>query len=311
MSMIFVPLRERTRGRWKTILPALGIDRNYLTGRNGPCPLCPGGRDRWRFDNKNGDGTWICTHCGAGQGIKLAMEYTHLPFNEVARRIERVLGEAPVEPVRVEQSEESKRAALNALWQSTGPIQADDPVDRWLQSRGVRMLSYPGSLRTGMRVRHSGPPVTWHPAMLAMVTDSGGKPATIHKTYITTAGTKAPVEKSRMFCAGSVPPGGAVRLAVPGPELGLAEGIETALAATKMFGTSTWAALSDWGIDKFEPPVDTKRLVIFADNDSNGAGQRAAYSIAARLSGRIEVEVRIPETSDSDWNDILVRRRSG
>jgi putative DNA primase/helicase len=311
MSMIFVPLRERTRGRWKAILPALGIDPKYLTGRNGPCPLCPGGRDRWRFDNKNGDGTWICTHCGAGQGIKLAMEYTRLPFNEVARRIERVLGEAPVEPARAERSEESKRAALNVLWRSGGPIRADDPVDRWLQARGVGMRNYPSCLRTGMRVRHSGPPATYHPAMLALVTDASGKPATIHKTYLTTVGTKAPVEKARMFCAGSVPPGGAVRLAIPGPELGLAEGIENAIATMKMFGIPTWAALSDWGIEKFEPPNEIKRLVVFGDNDSHGAGQRAAYSTAARLSGRIEVEVRIPERSGDDWNDVLAGRRSG
>jgi len=49
--------------------------------------------------------------------------------------------------------------------------------------------------------------------MLAMVADASGKPATIHKTYITSDGTKAAVQKVRMFCAGAVPSGGAVRLA--------------------------------------------------------------------------------------------------
>ena len=306
-----MPLRERARGRWKAILPALGVDQKYLTGKNGPCPLCPGGRDRWRFDNKNGDGTWICTHCGAGQGIKLAMNYTRLPFKEVAQRIERVLGEAPVEKIRAERSEEEKRTSLNVLWRSGGPIQADDPTDRWLQARDVGMRNYPSCLRTSMRVRHSGPPVTYHPAMLAMVTDPNGKPGTIHKTYLTANGTKAPVEKARMFCTGSVPPGGAVRLAIPGPELGLSEGVESALAAMKLFGVPTWAALSDWGVEKFEPPSEIKRLVVFGDNDSHGAGQRAAYSTAARLSGRIKVDVKIPEKSGTDWNDALLARGSG
>jgi len=45
--------------------------------------------------------------------------------------------------------------------------------------------------------------------------------------------------------------------------------------------------------------------VIFADNDANGAGQRAAYALAARLSGRFEVDVKIPEKPDTDWNDVL------
>ena len=108
--------------------------------------------------------------------------------------------------------------------------------------------------------------------------------------------------------AGSVPLGGAVRLAMPGPVLGIAEGIETALAAMKMFTIPTWAALNAGGVEKFEPPVETERLIIFGDNDQNGVGQRGAYALAARLSGRIQVEVKIPEKSGTDWNDALLGR---
>ncbi|MGY4437064.1 putative DNA primase/helicase [Bradyrhizobium sp. F1.13.1] len=299
------PLHERARGRWTSILPALGIDKSYLTGKNGPCPLCPGGRDRWRFDNKRGDGTWICSQCGAGQGVALALKYTKLPFRDVAARIERHLGEAPLEPIRAERSEQEKRAALNALWKTGRPIQIKDPVDRWLRGRGIGMQNYPKCLRTSMRVRHSGPPASWHPAMLAMVSDSSGKPATIHKTYVTADGKKAAVRKVRMFCPGSVPAGGAVRLATPGEEMGIAEGIETAFAAMQLFSVPTWAALSDGGVEKFEPPAEVRRLVIFGDNDIKGAGQRAAYALASRMSGRIAVDVRIPEQIGTDWNDVL------
>ena len=144
--------------------------------------------------------------------------------------------------------------------------------------------------------------------MLAMVTDATGKPATIHKTYITTAGTKALVEKVRMFCPGSVPAGSAVRLTPPEPVLGVAEGIETAFAVMKLFGIPTWAALNAGGVEKFEPPVDTQRLIIFGDNDQNGVGQRAAYSAVGRMAGRIQVEVKIPEKSGTDWNDALIER---
>ena len=264
-----------------------------------------GGKDRWRFSDLGGNGTWWCNSCGRGGGVALAMQFTGLPFKEVARRIEHIIGDAPVARPRTERSEESTRAALNVLWRSGGRIQANDPVDRWLQARGVGMQNYPKCIRTGMRVRHSGPPVTWHPAMLAQVTDASGKPATIHKTYLTATGTKAPVDKVRLFCAASVSPGSAVRLTSPATVLGIAEGIETALAATKLFGIAAWAALSDWGVEKFEPPVIAEHLVIFGDNDAHGAGQRAAFALAARLSGRIRVEVKIPEASDTDWNDAV------
>jgi putative DNA primase/helicase len=308
MAVTTEKIGERTRDRWNTILPALGIDSKFLKRKNGPCPMC-GGTDRWRFTDINGKGTWWCNNCHGGNGVALVMKFKGLPFKEAAERIEQVLGEAPREPKRAERSEADKRAALNALWQSGLTVRPDDFVDRWLEARGVGMRNYPKCLRCGPHVRHSGPPVTFHPAMLAMVTDTTGKPATIHKTYVTAAGTKASVNKVRMFCAGSVPPGGAVRLAYPDTDvLGIAEGIETALAAAKMFGIPTWAALSDWGVEKFVPPAGVARLVIFADNDTHGAGQRAAYALAARLSGQLEIEVRISEKPGTDWNDVLLGR---
>jgi putative DNA primase/helicase len=126
------PLWERCNGRWRGILPALGIDPRFLTGKNGPCPLC-GGRDRWRFDNKRGDGTWICTHCGAGQGIKLAMLYTGIAdYSTIADRIEGVIGSAPRKPARPDLSEAVKRAALNKLWRASNRVMPGDPVDLWM-----------------------------------------------------------------------------------------------------------------------------------------------------------------------------------
>jgi putative DNA primase/helicase len=308
--MAMTPLQERARGRWHGILPAIGISENFLKRKNGPCPMC-GGKDRWRFTDIDGKGTWYCNNCHGGNGIALVMKFTGLPFKEAALRIERVIGEAPASPPAPERSEQQKRDVLNALWRSSRPVCPDDPVDRWLHGRGVGMPTYPMCLRFGPRIRYGGPPTSYHPAMLARVTDASGKPATIHKTYITTDGRKAPVGKPRMFCAANVPPGGAVRLAMPGSVLGIAEGIETALAAMKMFTTPTWAALNAGGMERFEPPAETERLVIFADSDRNGVGQRAAYALAARLAGKMQITVRIPEQPDTDWNDALLEHGQG
>jgi putative DNA primase/helicase len=81
-----MPLSERCNGRWRSILPALGIDPRFLTGRNCPCPIC-GGKDRFRWDNKGGNGTFFCNQCGAGQGLKLAQLITGIrDFKESVRR---------------------------------------------------------------------------------------------------------------------------------------------------------------------------------------------------------------------------------
>jgi putative DNA primase/helicase len=311
--MSAIPLRERANGRWKSILPALGIDSKYLTGRNTACPMC-GGRDRWRFDNKRGDGTWICSHCGAGQGIKLSLMFTGQPFREIASKIEHLIGEAPRETVRQEQSDASKRAALNALWQDGKSIRAGDPVDLWMHHRGIGLSIYPGCLRTCSSTRYSGPPTSFHPAMLAKVTDATGRPVTIHRTYLTKNGAKANVDKPRMFCPGHIPPGSAVRLAPPGPTLGIAEGIETAFAASKLHHIPVWAALNTTILAQWLPPEGTERVIVFGDNDHGYAGQAAAYALAFRLlTKNLEVEVRIPGhlTSGDDWNDVALRRGSG
>jgi putative DNA primase/helicase len=194
---------------------------------------------------------------------------------------------------------------LNALWRSGEPVRIGDPVDLWLRHRGISLPAYPTSLRTASGVYHRGPPATFHPVMLARVTDPTGRPCNLHKTYLSTTGAKARVEPVRMFCPGKMPPGSAVRLAPAGPVLGIAEGIETALAAQLLFGFPVCACLSAGQLTTFEPTIGTQRLVVCGDNDADGTGQRAAYTLAARLATRLPLEVRIPDEVDTDWNDVL------
>ena len=66
-------LPATANGRWREIHIGLGIGPEYLTGKHGPCPGC-GGTDRFRSDNKDGRGTWICGGGGerqAGDGFAL------------------------------------------------------------------------------------------------------------------------------------------------------------------------------------------------------------------------------------------------
>ncbi|WP_305790497.1 primase-helicase zinc-binding domain-containing protein [Acidisphaera rubrifaciens] len=50
--------------------PFLGVDARYLVNRHGPCPVC-GGRDRLRFDDKDGSGSFYCNQCGPGAALYL------------------------------------------------------------------------------------------------------------------------------------------------------------------------------------------------------------------------------------------------
>ena len=102
--------------------------------------------------------------------------------------------------------------------------------------------------------------------------------------------------------------GAAVRLHDPAPELGIAEGCETALACLELFGVPTWAALSAGGLEAFQLPagLQVKKLYIFGDNDENCTGQAAAYALAKRMvRAGVSVEVSIPPSLGTDWLNVL------
>jgi putative DNA primase/helicase len=87
---------ERCRGRWPEILARFGIDRTFLRNRHGPCPLC-GGKDRFRFDDRNGSGSYFCNQCGAskgdGAGVRLLMKFRDWDFPTTCREIDQILGD--------------------------------------------------------------------------------------------------------------------------------------------------------------------------------------------------------------------------
>jgi putative DNA primase/helicase len=141
--------------------------------------------------------------------------------------------------------------------------------------------------------------------MIAMVTGPDGAPATLHRTYLAADGRKAPVLEPRRLMPGKVAKGAAVRLSPARNTLGIAEGIETALSASALFGVPCWAAVNAGMLAAWRPPPEARRIIIFGDNDPSYAGQAAAYSLARRLgSDRREVEVQVPAEVGADWNDV-------
>ncbi|EOO2784768.1 primase-helicase zinc-binding domain-containing protein, partial [Escherichia coli] len=79
-------------GHWPRILPALGIQ--VLKNRHQPCPVC-GGSDRFRFDDREGRGTWYCNQCGAGDGLKLVEKVFGVSPSDAATKVAAVTGSLP------------------------------------------------------------------------------------------------------------------------------------------------------------------------------------------------------------------------
>lgn len=81
-------LVQNANGKWEHILNSLGIEIG--NGKHCPCPVC-GGKDRFRFDNKDGRGTFICNQCGAGDGLELVKLYYHCDAKDASIKVSECL----------------------------------------------------------------------------------------------------------------------------------------------------------------------------------------------------------------------------
>jgi putative DNA primase/helicase len=295
-------VRDIAAGKWRGILVALGFDESMLDGRHRPCPSC-GGTDRWRYDDKGGNGSSYCSQCGATDGIGLIMKVKGIQFKEAAKEIERVVGFVKPEALKPAQSDADKIAALRRIWKEAAPIAPGDEVSRYLAWRGLEVPQSPAlRCHPGLSYR-DGDETGRYPAMLALVTAPDGSGASIHRTYLLD-GKKAPVSKPRKLMPGLPISGAAVRLSPIAECLGVAEGVETALASSMQFFMPVWAAVSAGGLESWIPPDGVKKVCVFGDNDITYTGQKAAYALAHRLAmSGIEVDVQIPDGAGTDWAD--------
>lgn len=298
------------RGKWRGILMTLGVPETALRNKHGPCPLC-GGDDRFRFDDAEGRGTYICGQCGAGDGFKLAMGYTGKGFQEVARMIDGMVGNLTPETPKQDMTAETRRDLLRNTYKATRPVEAGDLVHRYLASRKVDELVYPDALRFAPSLRDGDGGV--RPAMVAMVTGPDGQAVSMHRTFLKPDGSgKAEMSSPRKMMPGELPEGACVRLSdYTGGCLGIAEGIETAMGASGLFDIPVWAALNSAMLKKWLPPEGCDEVAVFGDNDPKFGGQAAAWALAHRLAIKgVAVTVHIPPATGKDWNDIWIETGS-
>lgn len=105
----FDAIRAAAVGNYvSTIFPAAGISFTKPAHQHQSCPMC-GGEDRFRCDDKRGEGTWICSQCGAGNGFMLVKDFTGLDVYETNKLIAGAIGLDATSTVTDEQ---------RAQWQS-------------------------------------------------------------------------------------------------------------------------------------------------------------------------------------------------
>jgi putative DNA primase/helicase len=153
-----------------------------------------------------------------------------------------------------------------------------------------------------------------YPALLAAAQGLDGRVVNIWRTYLSADGFKAPVKEAKKACGRFLQPSYAVRLAEPDDELGIAEGVETALAAMVLYGVPCWSTLNADGMKKFCLPEGYERvrkIRIFGDNDrpdqrGRRAGNEAAEFLKQKMrdSGRVATVI-LPKYTTFDFANIV------
>jgi len=294
--------RELATGKWRSVLTQLGVPEASLDGKHHPCPSSGQGSDRFRFADRNGSGNYFCD-CSQGEkgGMGLLMCCRGLGYAEAAREVERVVGGAKEE---AKKPARDPRIALNATRRKLTPPGSE--VIEYLRGRGLSVA--PAIKQARLDYWVSGERIGDYECMVALVTGADGSPQSYHVTYLV-GGNKADVETPRkLMTPVDTVTGGAIRLFPAAKEMGVAEGIETAIAASILFRLPVWAAVSAGCLEAFVPPDECEHLTVFGDNDASYTGQAAAYALAKRMTkaGR-ECVVIVPQTV-GDWNDVLLNQ---
>lgn len=353
-------VNQEARGQWLSILEALAPGLSPAIDKLGRHVACPvhGGEDGFRlFKDADETGGGICNTCGSfKQGLSLLMWYNEWSFPQAIEAVGLYLRLTPEDneslatvkprpqkPREESEEERKKRAAKDArlreslkrVWNESLSLTdvSSEPVRLYLARRGLSLRYALASpvlrYHPAMPYFEEGKKIGTYPCMLALAHDAEGVPVTLHRTFLTEEGYKAPVPcakklmpypSDRKVTGGGIPLLGISRGNMGGKTaIGVTEGIETALAvieATKG-ELSVWPLISDRLLEAFVPPEHIDTLCIYGDQDRNQAGRAAAANLKQRLMEEADIEVRgfLPQEKDLledekgvDWLDILNRK---
>lgn len=292
---------QAAKGKWRAIL-AMYMDESHLNGKHGPCPLC-GGRDRFRWLDYEGTGSWVCNQCSPkpSSGMDLLMRYTGKSFADLAARIDQEIGNLPISEL-IAKKDPSKR-----LERISNEVIKDirfTPVHRYLIKRGIKVIPLNIGYHKAFGYYQDGKLIGKYPAMIARIQSAKGERVSFHVTYLTEKGDKADVPCQKKIIS-QIGQGAGVYLGKVNSTMLVAEGIETTLAGMQMFNMPGIAGLSAVGLERLELPPIVERVLILGDNDYSFTGQAAAFALAKRLyrEGKA-VKIQIPDDG-TDYADCL------
>lgn len=324
-------VKRRAAGRWDTILrrimPQLAEAIDAPGKKKVGCPVHSGKTERnfRTLDDFVDSGGVACNTCGVKPDGLETLVWMGMSFPEAVLAVAQELDgtyagmspeqlakqQAEIEARRVlaakKQAADDKvyRRRLNEVWTQSVPLDHPEalPARLYLQKRGLGGLkTYPSELRFHHRLAYVNEDEKFlghWPAIVARFRSADGHPASLQRLYVGQNGEKLSLpDRKKLMSAPSttVLTGGAIHLSAASTILGVAEGVETALAAHLLYGINVWATYSAQLMESFVPPPGVEKVLVFADKDRSERGEQAARKLVSRLweSGMM-AGIRLPD----------------
>lgn len=265
------------------------------------------------FDDLRG-GVFGCYRQGVSETWSAAdrATMTRQQRAELARQVLAATAEREAQQ-RQQWAENARRIA--SMWAQCVPLVPGDPVTLYLKRRGFGgVWPLPACLRLyrALPLWDGDQRIGTCPAMVAPLVAPDGRVVALHRTYLHADGRPYLTSEGRKVkkltgTAGALA-GACIPLHQPrNGVIGVAEGIETALAAWCASSVPTVAAYCAGNLAAWQWPAGVQRVVIFADNDN--AGREAADTLRARvIRAGLQASVMTPTDPGSDWCDVLAAR---
>jgi putative DNA primase/helicase len=286
------------QGNWRQVLG------NYCCTvpsgkRHGPCPVC-GGKDRFRFDDKDGRGTWYCSQCepSSGGGLLLLSRFIGKSTIETAKELVGDDDYKTVAPKRIHTVNYDDVRAIN--------------IEK--AKKGALTLFNSAVLSSHKYMDNKGLNGEWLTNGQAIMTNNGVVPACgfllvpvykkgelVNMQKITVDGIKRPLFGGDMQGVQHVIDGSAKNVAIT-------EGYATGITINLATKWKTYAAFNAGNLEaavkqaKAEHPA--AKIVVFGDHDEldPAHNRRPGEYYAAKAAAPHGADVALPP-SLGDWDD--------
>lgn len=309
-------VKVQASNHWPEILTYFGIDKSFLSGKHSPCPI-HGGKDGFRFTNEN-KGSWVCATCTEGkfkdgfelialhhnisntEAFKHVAQYLRLSDNSVLQKNNETQLNRNIEEHRKRQTNDHDKDQKLLAKKKVSSLHAEKILTHctmrphpYLERKGINLPV----LVNNKTYQVTEKQMVYANALIVPIHDIHTLAQVISIQFINSDGTRG-------YIAGSSTSDGIhfIKGDDTLPYIGVTEGYSTGLSVFLATGASVLVACDANGMvskaERLKASFYGKQLVLFADNDINNVGQKAAHEAALRTNGFV-----ITPPEHGDWDD--------